>query len=398
VHGAVYGAVSGAVHGAVSGAMGGAVYDAVSDAVGGAVSDAVDGAVGGAVGGAVSDAVGGAVSGAVSGAVGGAVHSAVSDAVDGAVGGAVHRAVGGAVGGAVHGAVHGAVYGAVSGAVHGAVSGAMGGAVYDAVSDAVDGAVGGAVGGAVSDAVGGAVDGAVYGAVGGAVHRAVGGAVGGAVSNLWWKYLGAQFWVGWPAYQSFFSEVCQLELAPKVEQYAKDYQSLSESCCWVWPHRQFAILCERPAWIHRDARGRMHSDTTMAIAFRDGWGLWRWHGVAVPERIITSPQTITLAEIQAEKNAEVRRVMIERFGNTRFLRESGAKMVHRDETGELYHAPTAPRFPPLAMVHVINSTPEPDGSRHEFYLRVPPTCKTAREAVAATFSMKEGDYAPAVET
>ena len=33
----------------------------------------------------------------------------------------------------------------------------------------------------------------------------------------------------------------------------------------------------------------------------------------------------------------------------------------------------------------MNSTPEPDGTRRTYFLRVPPQMRTAREAVAWTF-------------
>ena len=45
-----------------------------------------------------------------------------------------------------------------------------------------------------------------------------------------------------------------------------------------------------------------------------------------------------------------------------------------------------------------HSTPEPDGSVKKYMLRVDPKCRTAREAVAWTFDMEAGEYAPAIET
>jgi hypothetical protein len=50
------------------------------------------------------------------------------------------------------------------------------------------------------------------------------------------------------------------------------------------------------------------------------------------------------------------------------------------------------------MVRVKNSTPEPDGTYKEYFLRVPPTIKTAREAVAWTFEMDENEYKPKFES
>jgi hypothetical protein len=50
------------------------------------------------------------------------------------------------------------------------------------------------------------------------------------------------------------------------------------------------------------------------------------------------------------------------------------------------------------MVELLNSTPEPDGSVKTYHLRVPPTMRTAREAVAWTFDVPAEQYAPLVES
>jgi Domain of unknown function (DUF6745) len=52
----------------------------------------------------------------------------------------------------------------------------------------------------------------------------------------------------------------------------------------------------------------------------------------------------------------------------------------------------------VVAVEVSNSTPEPDGSRRPYFLRVPPGVRTCRAAVAWTFSMHADDYDPASET
>ena len=264
----------------------GAVHGAVSDAVDGAVDDAVHGAVHGAVSDAVGDAVDGAVRDAVDGAVHGAVGGAVHGAVGGAVRDAVRGAVDGAVGDAVHGAVDGAVGDAVDGAVRGAVDGAVGGAVRDAVGDAVDGAVRGAV----DDAVGDAVDGAVGDAVDGAVRGAVDGAVHGA--KLEWHYwLGGQFWVGgwyWGcAYVNYFFDVCDLELDKDIMERVNAYRKICESVNYIWPNKNFVIVCDRPKHINRNTQGQLHSDREKSIEYKDGWGLYHLHGVQFDEELWT---------------------------------------------------------------------------------------------------------------
>jgi hypothetical protein len=50
------------------------------------------------------------------------------------------------------------------------------------------------------------------------------------------------------------------------------------------------------------------------------------------------------------------------------------------------------------MVKVVNSTPKPDGTYKDYFLRVPPTVRTAREAVAWTFDLDPTVYAPVLET
>jgi hypothetical protein len=89
--------------------------------------------------------------------------------------------------------------------------------------------------------------------------------------------------------------------------------------------------------------------------------------------------------------------MIERYGQAKYLGESGAAQIHSDEFGVLYQKPIADDEP-LVMVKVVNSTPEPDGTFKDYFLRVPPTVKTAREAVAWTFEKEADAYAPAAQT
>ena len=141
----------------------------------------------------------------------------------------------------------------------------------------------------------------------------------------------------------------------------------------------------------------MHNDTGPSIRYRDGWSLYHVHGVKVPADVVERPQDLTLERVRDEANAEVRRVMLSRYGEARYLRDLGAKAIHRDSTGELYRAEIADDEP-IVMVKVRNSTPEPDGSVKDYWLRVPPQIQRARDAVAWTFGIKAREYAPEVET
>ena len=98
-----------------------------------------------------------------------------------------------------------------------------------------------------------------------------------------------------------------------------------------------------------------------------------------------------------ERNIEVRRVMMERYGQSRFIIDSGAVKVDSDDYGVLYRK-DIPDDEPLVMVKVVNSTPELDGSFKDYFLRVPPTILTPREAVAWTFGKNANEYQPRFQT
>ena len=68
--------------------------------------------------------------------------------------------------------------------------------------------------------------------------------------------------------------------------------------------------------------------------------------------------------------------MLEYYGYDRYLADSGARPVHRDETGTLWRIDLA-EDEPVVMVEVLNSTPGPDGTRRTYWLRVPPSTRTA---------------------
>ena len=284
----------------------------------------------------------------------------------------------------MHDAVHVAVHGAVDGAVHGAVHGAVRGAVHDVV------------------------------------RKITSRQLRTAISQRWNSYLGGQFWVGgpwyWgPAFTSFFREVCKLDLPGDLWDRGRAYEATCESACWWWPHRQFIMVCERPTVIHRELRNprqlrgwgshQLHCDTGPAAAWPDGWGVYAWHGTQVPAKVIEAPDSLTPTEITNEPNAEIRRVMLERYGAARYAQDLGHAPVAVRGDEELYRIPRA-EDSDLCLVRVVNSTPEPlnfephgdhvvRGNRwfKRYWLRVRPTVKNdVGAAIASTFDVEPANY------
>jgi len=198
---------------------------------------------------------------------------------------------------------------------------------------------------------------------------------------------------GWLSFYDFFLSELNLAVCEKL----KPLIGLADNCGWWIPMQNVCILQHRHNILKLDDSGRLHCPDGYAAGYRDGWGVYAWHGVIVPEQVIMEPETLTVKQIETESNTEIRRVMTERFGHARFLKESGATVIHADDFGTLYRK-EIPDDEPIVMVHVINSTPELDGSFKDYFLRVPPDMTKAREAVAWTFPIEGTEYAPVLQT
>jgi len=160
-------------------------------------------------------------------------------------------------------------------------------------------------------------------------------------------------------------------------------------------YENLCILSQRPTCVRLDENNRFHDESEPAICYEDHLDIYAWHGVRVPpEAILTEA---SLDAIMGAENVEVRRVLIDRYGAQNYILDSGSLIVHHDECGTLYRKDLG-YDEPILMVRVTNSTAEPDGEFRTYFLRVPPTMQTAREAVAWTFGLSENEYFPLQET
>ncbi|MGA6170638.1 DUF6745 domain-containing protein [Streptomyces sp. NPDC012600] len=166
---------------------------------------------------------------------------------------------------------------------------------------------------------------------------------------------------------------------------------------WWWPYENAVVISERPRVLHRDEAGRLDHGEGPALAYGDGFALYAWRGMPVPAAFLEELASLTPHRIREEENAELRRVMLEYYGYDRYLTESGARPVHRDETGILWRI-ALDGDEDVVMVEVVNSTPEPDGTHRTYWLRVPPATRTAKEGVAWTFGLEGAAYAPVRQT
>lgn len=191
----------------------------------------------------------------------------------------------------------------------------------------------------------------------------------------------------------YFHDVCGLKSQTRC---LAGLWQIAPHAAWILPHRHVCWLSERPALLRTDAGGRLHSPDGPALRYPDDWSAFAWKGVLVPRWIIERPEFISVRAIGAANDPQIRRCMIDIFTPRRFIAEGGAYRVSSDETGTLWRQRW--RWEAWAAVEVLNGTPEPDGTHKRYFLQVPPTMRSAREAVAWTYGLSEHRYRPLLRT
>jgi hypothetical protein len=175
-----------------------------------------------------------------------------------------------------------------------------------------------------------------------------------------------------------------------------DLSTLLRSGFAYTPLSRAVFICKLP-FVSLDDLHRLHGTDGPAMQFDDGYKIYALCGVPVRRELIEAPEQLTFQQIDRERNAELRRVLIERYGLINYVRDSGAGIKDRTEEGTLYLKQQA-ADEPIALVLVRNKTAEADGTFKEYFLRVPPSIRTVREALAWTFGLSAEQYNPSVET
>jgi hypothetical protein len=170
---------------------------------------------------------------------------------------------------------------------------------------------------------------------------------------------------------------------------------MGESKRW---RQRWCLAVPRPALYL--ANGRLHRRDGPAVEWPNGTSYWFWEGLNIPRRVAARDSERARLQVLARtSNLEKRRLLLERIGYERFLEIAGAELRQQDDYGKLGTTQLAFDDEQLMVVEVANATPEPDGTRRRYFLRVPPDTQTARAAVAWSFGYTdETEYAPALET
>lgn len=180
------------------------------------------------------------------------------------------------------------------------------------------------------------------------------------------------------------------------------------------------MIAWRPAEAHLDDRDRLHNPDGPAMVWADGFSLYAYKGVSMPKEAFM-PGSRTARYANSFMNTEQRRAMIEMMGQDEYIKQVGFVVIDDDpKYGRLLVEGTTveiasdrvtwrpsitafdrygnPIENPLVVLEVTNRTPEPDGTYKQYWMEVPPTCRTAHEANAATWGLTPATYKPEFET
>ncbi|MBD2206634.1 hypothetical protein H6G33_19625 [Calothrix sp. FACHB-1219] len=155
------------------------------------------------------------------------------------------------------------------------------------------------------------------------------------------------------------------------------YQSLIKECGWIFTFDKAVIICDRPLYIRLDNQNRLHAEGEPAIEYADGFSLYSYHGVTLPEKYgKLHPQQWRSQWLLTEDNAELRRVLIQGIGYARICQELQAIEL---DTWREYTLLKIDADVDAEPIYLLKMTCPSTGFIHA--LRVPPDMTSAHQAI-----------------
>jgi hypothetical protein len=219
------------------------------------------------------------------------------------------------------------------------------------------------------------------------VCKSVAGKEGINEAKTWSSvYQGGAYWAQYDSYLTAMRDILGLRL-PEHENY-KYWEEAAIHGTFRVMHEKFCIVSDFPEVLKIDEQNRAHGQEGPSHKWRDGWSLYHWHGVAVPEHWIMNKQSLTAKEAITWENIEQRRVACEILGWAKILRELDAKVINED--GD-------PEIGTLVEVNLADIGKEKFlqvlcGTGREFAIPVPPEMKTALEAQSWTWNLSPDEF------
>lgn len=149
-------------------------------------------------------------------------------------------------------------------------------------------------------------------------------------------------WASFAAFTDFCISV--LGVSCNMQLWAT-FQKIVCECGWLYPFEKAVLACNRPTELLFDPQYRPHAEAKPAISFADGLSVYAYHGVHLPEHYGQLPPSEWKSEwILDQRNAELRRVLIQAIGFTRICDELNAISLDSWREYTLVQIPTDTGF------------------------------------------------------
>lgn len=161
------------------------------------------------------------------------------------------------------------------------------------------------------------------------------------------------------------------------QQMLEALQFIVNNCGWILPFEKICILCDRPTKLSFDNENRLHAEGEPAISFADGYSLYSYHGVTLPEKYgKLHPKEWQAKWLLEETNAELRRVLIQGIGYSRICQDLQAIEL---DCWQEYTLLKIDSNIDIEAIYLLKMTCPSTGFIHA--LRVPPDMNCARDAI-----------------
>ena len=155
------------------------------------------------------------------------------------------------------------------------------------------------------------------------------------------------------------------------------FHGVVSQCGWLFPYEKVCVVCDRPRELYFDEENHLHAEGFPAIVFADGFNIYAYHGVILPEKYgKIYPEKWQSEWIFSEENAELRRVLIQGIGYDRLCQELQATELDYWQGYSLLRIDKTVDIEPINLLKM--NCPS---TNYIHVLRVPPDIELAREAI-----------------
>jgi len=120
----------------------------------------------------------------------------------------------------------------------------------------------------------------------------------------------------------FYVSGLGIVLKPEAQKFFEAVKQLLAECGWIFAFENVCYVCSRPCQFRLDSKYRFHAEAESALEFPDGYKLYSYHGVTLPEKYgKIHPANWRSQWFLEEDNAELRRVLIQGIGYARICEE-----------------------------------------------------------------------------